>query len=132
MMQMPWLNRAATVLAGAAVLVAASTAVRAEDVNLAGTWNLSIESPQGTRTPVMTLTQSGNVVTGTYRSQSREGTVSGKVTGNDFILDVKLPTQSPEFSLAYKGRVTADAMQGTVVMGRLGDATFNGKRAASP
>jgi hypothetical protein len=101
----------------------------ADDANVAGTWNLSIESPQGKRTPTLTLTQSGSVLSGTYKSQMGEAPVTGKVTGNDFNFDVKLSRQGQDILFVYKGAVAGGDMKGTLSMGKLGDVPFTGTRA---
>ncbi|MEO7774332.1 MAG: hypothetical protein ABIT36_04160 [Steroidobacteraceae bacterium] len=112
----------------AAALLFTSTLALAADASLAGTWNLSIESPQGKRTPTLVLTQAGNVISGSYRSQMGEAPVTGKVTGNEFSFEVKMSRQGQDIVIGYKGTVTGDAMTGTLHMGQMGDAAFTGKR----
>jgi hypothetical protein len=108
----------------------AGTLSLAGDTNLAGTWNLSIESPQGKRTPRLMLTQTGDLVSGTYKSQMGESPVSGKVSGDEFALEVKMTRQGQEVVFAYKGTVSGSDMKGTLSMGKMGDVPFTGSRAA--
>ncbi|MET0292573.1 MAG: hypothetical protein ABW136_09440 [Steroidobacteraceae bacterium] len=124
--------RSAKALFGAWMLMlfvgfASASAAHADE--LAGTWQLEIASPQGTRTPTMTLTQAGTQVTGTYKSQRGEVPVNGTVQNGDFALTIKVATQDEQLVLEYKGRVDGDSMNGRVIMGARGEVTFTGKRA---
>jgi hypothetical protein len=116
-------------LVTSALALAAATGAMAADATLAGTWNLKIVSPQGTRTPSMTLTQNGTQLTGTYKGMREEVPISGTVTGNQFTLTVQVTTPDAKVVIQYKGTVDGPAMQGLVVMGQLGEANFTGTRA---
>jgi hypothetical protein len=116
-------------LVTAALALAAATGAMAADATLAGTWNLKIVSPQGTRTPSMTLTQNGTQLTGTYKGMRGEVPISGTVTGNQFTLTVEVATPDAKVVIQYKGTVDGTAMQGLVMMGQLGEANFTGTRA---
>ena len=116
-------------LVTSALALAAATGAMAADATLAGTWNLKIVSPQGTRTPSMTLTQNGTQLTGTYKGMRDEVPISGTVTGNQFTLTVEVATPDAKVVIQYKGTVDGTAMQGLVMMGQLGEANFTGTRA---
>lgn len=116
-------------LVTSALALGAATSVMAADAALAGTWNLKIVSPQGTRTPSMTLTQNGSQLVGTYKGMRGEAPISGTITGNQFTLTVQIVTPDDKLVVQYKGTVDGAAMQGLVVMGRLGEANFTGARA---
>jgi hypothetical protein len=116
-------------LVTSALALAAATGAMAADATLAGTWNLKIVSPQGTRTPSMTLTQNGTQLTGTYKGMRGEVPISGTVTGNQFTLTVEVATPDAKVVIQYKGTVDGTAMQGLVMMGQLGEANFTGTRA---
>ena len=112
-----------------ALALGAATSAMAADATLAGTWNLKIVSPQGTRTPSMTLTQNGTQLTGTYKGMRDEVPISGVVTGNQFTLTVEVATPDAQVVIQYKGTVDGTMMQGLAVMGQLGEANFTGTRA---
>jgi hypothetical protein len=99
---------------------------------LTGSWQLEIASPQGTRMPTMLLTQTGNQVSGTYKSMRGDVPIGGTIQGNDFALTVKITAQGGDsLVVQYKGRVTGDALAGRVMMGPRGEANFTGKRLAA-
>ena len=117
-------------LAAGMIMLFASVA-GADEGSLSGAWQLEIVSPQGTRTPSMVLTQTGNQVSGSYKSQRGEVPISGTITGSDFALTVKIETDTDKLVVEYKGRVQGDALTGKVAMGARGEATFTGKRAGT-
>jgi len=60
----------------AALLVALLAAPAAAQIDLTGDWDLTIQSPQGTNTVKVTLTQDGETVSGRVRSQNVSGSAS--------------------------------------------------------
>ena len=113
------------------MLVVGIASATAAEADLSGTWQLEIVSPQGTRTPIVTLTQTGTQLSGTYKSQRGEVPVSGSIQGNDFILTVKLEGQTEKLTVEYKGHVDGNVLNGRVMMGARGEANFTGKRATT-
>jgi hypothetical protein len=110
-------------------LVLGSTVLpAAEPATLAGSWTLKIVVPQGTRTPGMVLVQQGDSVTGTYKAMRGEGPVTGKLTGNSFVLSTQVTTADASLTVEYRGTLTGDTLAGTVHMGLLGEAAFTGTR----
>lgn len=105
-----------------------ATAALAAEPSLSGQWQLEISSPQGKRTPTMTLTQTGGQVTGTYMSQRGPVPISGTIQGTDFALKVDIETPSDKLTVEYKGHLAGDALTGRVMMGARGEAEFTGKR----
>lgn len=121
--RLAWLALSFALLLGSAPLSAADPA------NLAGNWILKIVVPQGTRTPGLVLTQVGETLSGTYKGMRGESPVTGKVSGNTFVISTEITTADASLSIEYRGTVTADSLAGTVHMGRLGEAAFTGTRA---
>jgi hypothetical protein len=116
---------------GAWALALFVAAASAAEPSLTGQWQLEITSPQGTRTPSMTLTQTGTQVSGTYKSQRGEVPISGTIQGADFALTVKIETPSDKLTVEYKGRIDGEKLSGRVMMGARGEAAFTGKRAGT-
>lgn len=105
-----------------------AAAANAAEPSLTGSWQLSIVSPQGTRTPTMRLTQAGTQVSGTYKSMRGDVPISGTIQGNEFALTVKIASQNDTLVVEYKGRIEGDELAGRVMMGARGEANFTGKR----
>lgn len=121
--RLAWLALSVSLLLGSAPLSAA------EPVNMAGSWTLKIVVPQGTRTPGLVLTQVGETLSGTYKGMRGESAVTGKVTGNSFVISTEVTTTDASLAIEYRGTLTGDTLAGTVHMGRLGEAAFTGTRA---
>ena len=104
-----------------------SFAALAADVS--GNWNLSVETPQGTRTPTMTLVQKGEEVTGSYHSQRGDMPVTGTLKGNDLKLSYTMGAGDRSMTINYEGTVAGDSITGKIVMGQMGEGKFTAKKA---
>lgn len=108
-------------LAGGAVIAQAAA------VDLSGTWNYAVVTENGTGTPTVTITQTGDSLAGTYAS-ARMGTIGFKGTVRDSAFTFALATDGGA-TLVFKGRlVKADRVEGTVDFGGMGGASFTGER----
>ena len=115
------------VLAAAAIVGAMP--VLAADANLAGEWDLSIDSQMGVVTPHLSLKQQGSALSGTYQGRLGELPVTGTVKGNEFIVTFKGNAQGTEVQVTYSGTVNGDAMQGMARLGEMGEAKLTGKKS---
>jgi hypothetical protein len=93
-----------------------------------GTWDLTVETQQGTATPSVTLVQSGEKLSGTYRGRMGDSKVEGSVRGSDIQFTVTLRFQDQAHVISYTGTVAGDSMKGTVQFGDRGSGTWSGKR----
>ena len=96
--------------------------------DLSGTWVLTVESPQGTSNPTMTLTQEGDQVSGTYSGSFGSSDISGTVDGDSFTLVANLSMQGQEIPLTYSGTQSENSMSGTLDLAGMGGADFTGER----
>jgi hypothetical protein len=111
-------------VAGLAVL---SMAANAADVS--GTWNMTVDIQGQTGSPVFTLKQEGEKVTGTYKGQLGEAPVTGTIKGNDLALSYKLEAQGMALEVKYIGTVDGNSVSGKVSLGEMGEGTFKGTKA---
>lgn len=100
----------------------------ANAADLSGTWVLTVESPQGTSNPTMTLTQDGQNVSGTYSGSLGSSDISGTVDGDTFKLVANLSMQGQEIPLTYTGTQKGDNMSGSLDLAGMGGADFEGSR----
>jgi hypothetical protein len=97
--------------------------------DLTGTWKLTLETPQGTANPTLTLKQEGEVLTGTYKGRLGEAPVKGTVKGNAFKFSLKINAQGNELQIDYDGTLEADGtIKGKAKFGDFGEGTFTGKK----
>lgn len=116
-------------LAASATAVLLVTTVIAADANVAGEWDLIVESQMGTGTPHFSLRQEGSKLSGTYWGQLGEAPVTGAVKGNEITINFRADAQGMDLDVTYSGTVEGATMKGTVKLGDLGEATFTGKKS---
>jgi hypothetical protein len=114
-------------IAGVAGLMV-STAAMAADANVAGTWTMSTESPQGARESTLTLVQQGTALTGTIKGARGENPVTGSVAGNAVKFSYTLNMQGNEIKIDYEATVDGGAMTGVAKNPR-GESKFTAKKA---
>lgn len=94
-----------------------------------GTWNITMKTPMGDREAVLTLVQSGDVLTGTMTADGNAIEVQeGKVEGSRAEWKADLTSPMPitlEFDVAEEG----GALNGTVKLGMFGNSPVTGTPA---
>jgi hypothetical protein len=113
----------------AALLVALLAAPAAAQINLTGDWDMTIQSPQGTNTVKVTLTQDGETVSGRVTSQLGELPVTGALTGDDLKIAFTLPIQGQSIDIVMTGKVEGPTLAGKVQFGDFGEGDWTAKRA---
>ncbi|MDQ3698653.1 MAG: hypothetical protein M3373_11620, partial [Gemmatimonadota bacterium] len=96
---------------------------------LAGTWNLTVHTPEGDQPATLTVTQSGDVLDGSL--QSALGTaaiVNGRVSGSVATWSVTLPIQGQTTTIAFRGQADGNRMTGTASLGEMGTITFTAEK----
>ena len=114
-----------------ATLLAAASAFAADAAKVAGDWTLSVETPNGTRTPTASFKQEGENLTGTYKGALGEAPLKGTIKGNEIKFTVTVNTPNGELALDYSGTVDGDSMKGSVKFGQAGEGTWTGKKKAA-
>jgi hypothetical protein len=119
-----------------AVLIVAWVAAPATaQINLTGDWDMTIESPQGTNSVKVTLTQDGEKVSGLFKSPFGELPVTGALTGVDLTIAFSLPIQGQSVDVVMTGKAEGPTLAGKVQFGGFGEGDWTAKRAeaaASP
>jgi imidazolonepropionase-like amidohydrolase len=100
-----------------------------EMARVAGTWDLTVTTPQGENRSSMTVTQSGTTLEGTMTTET--GTVQvtdGSVTGQRVTFTIAVPISGQTTTIVFRGTVEGNRMSGTADLGAMGSATFTGER----
>jgi hypothetical protein len=93
-----------------------------------GTWNISIETPIGTRQATLSLAASGGALTGTQSADGSTGDISdGKVDGNNVSWKIAITNPMP-MTLEFSGTVNGDKISGNANAGAFGALPFSGSR----
>jgi hypothetical protein len=96
--------------------------------NITGTWNGTVETSQGTGSPVFNFKQEGEKLTGTYKGQLGEAPLTGTLKGNDIAFSFKVNFQGQDVNITYTGKVEGNSMKGKAVLGELGEANWTAKK----
>ena len=100
-----------------------------EVARVAGTWDLTVTTPQGENRASMTVTQSGTALEGTMATEM--GTVQvtdGRVTGQRVTFTIAVPISGQTTTIVFRGTVDGTRMTGDADLGAMGSATFTGAR----
>ena len=94
------------------------------DEGMTGTWNLVVETPSGSGTPVFDIKESDGKITGTYKGAFGESPLTGELKGKDFVIKFT----SSGLPMTYTGQVEGNKMKGKVDFGGQGEGKFEGEK----
>ncbi len=94
-----------------------------------GSWNISMETPMGTRKAVLTLAAEGAELTGTMAVDAGSTAIKdGKLDGNKVSWKTDIQQPMP-MTLEFSATVEGDSLSGSVKLGMFGNAPLSGTRA---
>jgi hypothetical protein len=97
--------------------------------DIAGTWDFTLESPQGKNTFLFIVKKDGEKLSGVVKSQRGERPVDNfALTGNELTFTLTIQFQGADMLIAYKGTVAKDSMTGTADFGGLAQGAWNAVR----
>jgi len=103
--------------------------LKADEVNVTGDWELTVDNPRGEMTSDVKFLQEGEELVVTMKGpQGNEITGQGKVKGNEIEWSVTRRARRGEMKVNYKGKVEGDTMTGEVQMGRFGSSEWRAIR----
>ena len=97
--------------------------------NVAGDWNFTMVSPQGTNTTKVTLKQDGEKVSGAFKGQAGELPLDGTLTGDDVKLTFTVQFQGQSLPITLTGKVAGATITGKADYGGFAEGEFTAKRA---
>ncbi|HEX2862072.1 MAG TPA: hypothetical protein VHN79_10555 [Lacunisphaera sp.] len=100
-------------------------------ISAAGTWQLQVDTGQGTGGPTFTFKQDGETLSGRYKGLFGEAPVTGALKGREIRFSVKVSAQGQEITITYSGTLEGDTMKGKVAFGDAGEGSFTGKRSGN-
>lgn len=108
---------------GFALLAVLSAVTLAQETNVTGEWDFTMQTPRGERTMVVKFVQEGEKITVTmpgFRG-GNEVTGEGTIKGKDIQWSITRTTpDGNQFTVTYKGTVEGNTMSGTSEMGQMG------------
>lgn len=104
-------------LAAAAALLAGRLYAQAP-ADIAGEWDVTVNSPQGTNQALLTLKREGEAWTGVFKGARGERPLQNvTLKGSDIRFEMKVTLQGNEAVFVYSGAVDKGAMKGTADFG---------------
>jgi len=97
-------------------------------IDVTGTWDMSVETPQGTMSLTSTFKQEAEKLTGTQSSQMGEFALEGTVKGADIAFAIVIDMQGQQVTINYVGKVDGESMTGTIEFGGMGSAAWTAKK----
>ena len=124
-------KKAVLLVTVATLAMAFALAVSAQEMaKVDGSWEMSMEGPNGTFTQTLTIHQDGAKITGTSKGQRGESPLEGTVDGNKIHFTVTRHTPNGDRQIEYNGVVDGDTIKGKVKFGD-NDRDWTAKRAAA-
>ena len=115
-----------TALAVAPVI--AQDAAKPKAVDITGSWEMTVETPQGTMVITANFKQDGETLTGTHVSEMGEAPLKGTVKGADVEYTLTLDMGGQQMSIVHKAKVDGDTMRGSADIEGMGSIAFTAKR----
>jgi hypothetical protein len=97
---------------------------------VAGSWDVTINSPQGANTSLVVFKQDGDKVSGVLKGRAGELPFEGgTLTGNDLKFSFTINTQGMQLPITLTGKVEGDTMSGKADFGGFAEGDWTAKRA---
>ena len=109
----------------AALLAVSVSALAQDNAKLVGTWDMTLETPQGTRNfPLVIKEENGKL------TPSQPFTMA-EIKGSDVKMKMKVKVQEMDMEISYTGKLEGDTMKGEADFGGLATGTWSAKRKAA-
>jgi hypothetical protein len=97
-------------------------------MSVAGNWKLTMNTPFGVQTPLLTITNENDSYSGTLASPNGSAPLEGvKVDGASVKFSAKVPTPMGNFPVSFTAKVDGNTIKGTYST-VVGDTEFSGVR----
>ena len=128
------LSRAAALTLGALLFSVGFAVAATVAHDLTGKWDFAVVTENGTGTPVVTIKQVGEKLTGTYESRMMGlRTIEGTQKGDSLRFALSNTADANAITLTFLGVVVdKDNVKGIVDFAGMGSATFTGSRQRTP
>lgn len=100
--------------------------------NVAGNWDVTINSPQGANTSLVVFKQDGDKVSGVFKGRAGELPFEGgTLTGNELKFSFTINTQGMQLPITLTGKVEGETMSGKADFGGFAEGDWTAKRATA-
>ncbi len=120
-----------TLLALAVAIAVPAFAQETAAPSITGDWDITVTSPQGTNTVLMTLTQEAEKVSGLFKSPLGELPFTGTVVANELKFSFTLPVDGNPLLITMTGKVDGPSMAGKADFGGFAEGDWSAKRTTA-
>jgi hypothetical protein len=107
-------------------LIALASAFAAQSPSVVGSWDITIESPQGSNKSLLVIKKDGDKLGGALKSPRGERPLeSVSISGSDITFVMKANIQGQDMVFTYKGKVEKDSMKGDADFGGFATGTWS-------
>lgn len=99
--------------------------------NIAGDWDMTVTSPQGTNTVLVTFKLEGDKVIGLFKSPLGELPFTGTLVGSELKFNFTLPVDGQPLLITMTGKVDGDALAGKADFGGFAEGDWSAKRTTA-
>jgi hypothetical protein len=108
------------------ITIAISYSFAAQGSGVVGSWDITIDSPQGQNKAVLVIAKNGDKLSGTLKSARGERPLeSVTLSGSDITMVMKANIQGQDMVFTYKGKVEKDSMKGDADFGGFATGTWS-------
>jgi hypothetical protein len=94
-----------------------------------GTWAVTANTPQGSQTMTMTLTQTGESFSGSMSGEMGSLPITdGQITGRSASWSITIQMGGQSMTVSFRGDVEGTRMRGTAELGAFGSASFTAEK----
>jgi hypothetical protein len=122
-------SRLAVVAFAASIMMAGSGLAQPSPATVAGDWDVTVQSPQGTTNVLVTLKQDGEKVDGLFKSPLGELPFTGTLVGSEMKFTFQFPVDGQPLAITMTGKVEGDAITGKADFGGFAEGDWSAKRA---
>ena len=101
----------------------------AAQTNVAGDWDVTINSPQGANTSKVTFKQDATKLDGMIKSPAGETPIGGTVEGDDVKVAFTINFQGMPFEIKLNGKLVGDTIAGKADFGGFAEGDWTAKRS---
>jgi imidazolonepropionase-like amidohydrolase len=100
-----------------------------EAAQVAGTWDITVTTPNTSYPSTLVLTQNGSTFGGTMSTEMGSTAINGgSIEGRHLIWTAQIQIQGQETALSYSADVTGNRITGNVTAGEMGTFPFTGEK----
>ena len=122
-------SRLAALAFVASIVIAGSAFAQPVPVSVAGDWDVTVQSPQGTTSVLVTLKQDGEKLDGLFKSPLGELPFTGTLTGSEMKFTFNFPVDGQPLLITMTGKVDGDAIAGKADFGGFAEGDWSATRA---